>query len=90
MNKYFNDLNSWNSQVINYLKEYQVIPCQLKETEINLWNSWTPFFRSKNILDFRQIGGTLINENGTFYNCEIMRSAEFMRVVNDKNFKLEF
>jgi hypothetical protein len=39
VNKYFNDLNSWNSQVINYLKEHQVIPCQLKETEINLWNS---------------------------------------------------
>ena len=88
VNKYFNDLNSWNSQVINCLKEHQVVSCQLKKTEINLWNSWVPFFRSKNILDFRQIGGTLMDGSGTFYNCEIIRLAEFMRVVNDKNFKL--
>lgn len=44
VNKYFTELNSLNSQIINLLKQNQVIQCALKETEINLWNSWVTFF----------------------------------------------
>lgn len=53
VNKHFTELNAWNSEVINLLKQNQVISCQLKETEINSWNLWATFFKSKNILDFR-------------------------------------
>lgn len=88
VNKIFSEVYSWNSQIIELLKQNQIIKVELNSSEIKLWEAWGDFFRSKDILDFREVGRNVrVTETGTLYECLIVPLFNLMYVISNPKFK---
>ncbi len=87
-NKIFQDINQFNNQIVPALKLNKNISISLTDFDIKFFESFSPFLKTHNLIDFKKIGGVQMTPTGTFYGCEINVLPDLQKIMNDTNFKI--